>query len=142
MKLEEDIRKYAKAYYEGEAEISDDEFDAMVEKLRASNPESELLKVPGWGYYQSGQKVKHLSPLYTIDEKIKDHATAVEKLRNSHGPTLIQPKYDGISATAYYRNGVRVATINRGDGMEGYNILGLVLLFPFEFRSEPSGRYF
>jgi DNA ligase (NAD+) len=124
MQLEEDIKRYAKSYYEGDAEISDDEFDAMVEKLRASNQESELLKVPGWGYYQSGQKVKHLSPLYTIDEKIKDHSIAVKKLRDSDGPTLIQPKYDGISATAYYRNGVRVATITRGDGIEGYNIEG------------------
>lgn len=49
--LEEKIQKAAQAYYtDGSSELSDDEFDSLIEQLRKENPESPLLKKTGWGY--------------------------------------------------------------------------------------------
>lgn len=47
--LEEDIPKYAKAYYEGKALISDLEFDKLVDRLRKLKPDSAILHTPRMG---------------------------------------------------------------------------------------------
>lgn len=47
--LERDIPKFAKAYYEGTALISDMEFDQLVDRLREIHPNSRILQVPRLG---------------------------------------------------------------------------------------------
>ncbi len=47
--LERDIPMYAKAYYEGSALISDEEFDKLVDRLRELKPNSILLHTPRMG---------------------------------------------------------------------------------------------
>lgn len=49
--LERDIPKFAKAYYEGIALISDMEFDQLVDRLRELKPESKILQIPRMGLY-------------------------------------------------------------------------------------------
>ena len=45
--LEELIKKYQHSYYEGEAEISDEEFDLLWDELKTKDPENPLLKKVG-----------------------------------------------------------------------------------------------
>ena len=45
--LEKQIARYQKSYYDGEAEISDDEFDRLWDELRALDAENPLLKKIG-----------------------------------------------------------------------------------------------
>ena len=66
--LETQIAYYATKYYAGEPEISDEQFDALVDKLRSLNPRSKVLKT-GWGFEVNGDKVKHR---YFPDFKIGD----------------------------------------------------------------------
>ena len=40
--LEEKLIRYSNAYYQGNELISDAEYDALVEKLKKENPNSEL----------------------------------------------------------------------------------------------------
>lgn len=47
--LERDIPKFAKAYYEGSALISDMEFDQLVDRLRQLKPNSKILFIPRLG---------------------------------------------------------------------------------------------
>jgi len=47
--LEQLILKYQNSYYNGEAEISDDEFDLLWDELKVKFPESEVLKKIGTG---------------------------------------------------------------------------------------------
>ena len=42
--LEERIKHYQKAYYDGHEEISDAEFDKLWNELESNYPDSELLK--------------------------------------------------------------------------------------------------
>lgn len=58
IKLEEDIKRYAKAYYEGNAIISDAEFDALVDRLRELNPTSSVLHTPRMGICSNRSKSK------------------------------------------------------------------------------------
>jgi DNA ligase (NAD+) len=46
-KLEADIQRYQASYYNGEAEISDGEFDLLWDELKNLAPESEVLKKVG-----------------------------------------------------------------------------------------------
>lgn len=46
--LERRIQAAAQAYYtDGSSELTDSEWDALVEKLRKENPDYELLKITG-----------------------------------------------------------------------------------------------
>lgn len=56
--LEEDIKRYAKAYYEGNALISDAEFDALVDQLRKLDPTSSVLHTPRMGICSNRNKGK------------------------------------------------------------------------------------
>lgn len=47
--LEKNIPMYAKAYYEGNALISDIEFDKLVDRLREIKPNSIILHTPRMG---------------------------------------------------------------------------------------------
>ena len=48
--LELKIKDAAQKYYtDGSSPLSDEEFDLLVDELKRTNPNSELLKT-GWGY--------------------------------------------------------------------------------------------
>lgn len=49
LELERNIPIYAKAYYEGNAIISDIEFDKLVDRLRELKPNSTILHTPRMG---------------------------------------------------------------------------------------------
>ncbi len=46
-KLEEKILEYKKAYYQGKALVSDEEYDRLEEELRNKNPNSYVLNLVG-----------------------------------------------------------------------------------------------
>ena len=60
--LERTIKENAQKYYtDGSQDLTDEEFDILVDTLKESNPDS-LVLTTGWGYepqYQLGQKCKH-----------------------------------------------------------------------------------
>ena len=47
--LERLIRKYQKSYYDGEAEISDGEFDLLWDELKSLAPDSPVIRGVGGG---------------------------------------------------------------------------------------------
>ena len=60
--LEGEIKKHQNAYYNGEALISDEEFDALWDELKALDPDNPVLKKIG---ADDGNfaKVKHRMPM-------------------------------------------------------------------------------
>ena len=56
--LESQILYYATKYYAGNPEISDDQFDMLVDNLRKLDPNSKVLNT-GWGFEVIDDKVKH-----------------------------------------------------------------------------------
>ena len=119
-KLEEDIKRYAKAYYEGEAKISDYEFDKLTDRLRDLKPDSTVLRTPGWGYEQTGTKVKHKYQIVKSLDKCRTFDEIPERFTNKS--VALSPKLDGLTGVFYYKNGRLIKAITRGNGTEGKDI--------------------
>ena len=117
--LEDKIVYYSTKYYMGEPEISDAEFDGLVDMLRRINPNSSVLKT-GWGFEVVGDKVKHkYSHIGSLD-KTKSYLDIPERFKDK--TVYISPKLDGLSAVAYYENGKLVKGVTRGNGEYGKDI--------------------
>lgn len=121
-KLEKRIQEESQKYYtDGSETVSDEEFDAMVDELKAENPDSPLLKT-GWGYDidadKSGDKVKHRFGEADSLEKCYDESELKPVFRNSEYLDA-SLKIDGISIVMYFKEGILVQAITRGDGVYG-----------------------
>ena len=111
--LEAQIGYYASKYYMGEPEISDEQFDMLVDRLRILDPNSKVLRT-GWGFEVNGDKVKHkYSHIGSLD-KTKTYNDIPMRFKDK--TIFISPKLDGLSAVAYYENGQLVKGVTRGNG--------------------------
>ena len=118
--LERKIERHDYLYWtESDPEISDSDYDKLVEELRTLDPENKLLfkvHTP----VSSDEKVKHLEAMlslrkfYTVEELLK---WLENNCRDENEKILIQPKYDGCSSEL---NNSILST--RGDGYIGENI--------------------
>ena len=116
--LEEKIKHYAQAYYEGHEEISDDEFDSLIESLRALDHNSKILTEIGWGYcVDEKQKVEHIGSTVGSLNKVK-YPEPVDVVGK-----VISSKLDGGSIVLYYQDGVLINALTRGDGSKGMSCL-------------------
>lgn len=134
--LERAIVAHQRAYDAGAPVISDDEFDALVERLRSRSPDSKVLTMVGFAARFPDSAVKH-EPLMLSLGKVYDlpaltkwwKSTNVQGLQRAHGDprtlAVVQPKLDGIAVSLIYRNGVLQNAATRGDGREGDTIRGL-----------------
>jgi len=118
-------------------EISDAEYDRLMEELRAleaehpelASPESPTLRV---GAPPSGKfaKVRHAVPMLSLDNAFtaEDVATFVERIRRFlrlDGEQLVftaEPKIDGLSLSLRYERGELVCGATRGDGTQGEDV--------------------
>lgn len=123
------IKEASQAYYEnGKAIMTDADFDKLVEDLRSVDPDNEILHKPGFGYDTSKvgrREVYHEGKLYTIDLKIKDFEEFkryCKSIKDQGFTQYIQPKFDGISGTVYYKDGKITKVVTRGDGIKGFDI--------------------
>lgn len=117
--LEAKIKYYSEKYYAGQPEISDELFDSLVDQLRTLKPDSKVLTT-GWGFEVNGNKVKHkYSHIGSLD-KCKNYEEIPSRLK--YKKIFISPKLDGLSAVAYYEDGLLVKGITRGNGIEGKDI--------------------
>lgn len=120
-KLEILINYHDELYWDqNNPEISDVEYDKLVEDLRILDPNSHILKKVHSIPVTLSSKVKHAFPMlsldkvYTIEELLK---WCNKVARNENEEFLIQPKLDGCSAEL--SNSI-LGT--RGDGYEGEDI--------------------
>lgn len=114
------MKKCATAYYEGNALITDNEFEILVDTLKIINPNDKYLTTPGWGY-KIKKGIKHIYgkvgtlPYYYKYEEITSLFEENEEL-------IITPKFDGINFVAYFKNGKFNKCATRGNGKVGKNI--------------------
>lgn len=118
--LETYIKDQATKYYsDGTNELEDEEFDALINKLRILNPNSEVLKT-GWGFEVQGNKVKHKYMHIGSLDKAKTFEEIPDRFK--YKKIYISPKLDGLSAVCYYVKGNLVKAITRGNGEYGKDI--------------------
>jgi len=137
--LEDLIQRYQSSYYNGEAEISDGEFDRLWDELKSLSPDSVVLKKIGTGPDVDGfPKAKHLIPMGS-QEKASDPQEFIEwaikmgmenpdkdSLTNKNDRLtkkfIVQYKLDGASLELQYENGKLARAVTRGDGIIGDDI--------------------
>jgi DNA ligase (NAD+) len=122
--LEKLIVKYQKSYYDGEAEISDGEFDLLWDELKSLAPDSPVIKRVGGGAYtvDGFPKAKHLIPMGSQDKAADPGEFTAWVKKTGLKKFLVQYKLDGASLELQYEKGALVRAVTRGDGIIGDEI--------------------
>jgi len=127
--LEGLIQQYQASYYNGEAEISDGEFDLLWDELKALAPDSEVLKKIGTGPDVDGfPEVSHFIPMGSQDKASnpQEFLDWAKKMgMDAQTKTfVVQYKLDGASLELQYEEGRLIRAVTRHDGITGYDIIG------------------
>lgn len=121
--LEDQIRHHNRAYFVLNApEISDPEFDQLVERLRVLKPNSPILTEIGSDLSKTGNKVVHKRPMLSLNKcyNLTDFSDWFAKIK---GSVLAMPKIDGVACSIKYDSkGHLNLAATRGDGEQGEDI--------------------
>lgn len=120
--LESEILKHKNLYYHGKSQISDEDYDALEDRLRSLNPESYVLDIVGPTFFQ-GEKIAHKTKMLSLRKTYK-----IEELLQWRGDEAIVStfKIDGSSCSLIYENGRLELAKTRGDGQFGEKITNKV----------------
>ena len=125
------IKKYQKSYYENEAEISDEEFDALWDELKALDPNHPVLKEVGSDVDFSTQnpdskdgfqKAKHLIPMGSQEKAANPEQFLAWANKHKYPEYLVEYKLDGASLELQYQDGIFTKAVTRGNGEVGDDI--------------------
>jgi DNA ligase (NAD+) len=124
-----------KYYIEDNPEISDLEFDRLIQELldlerqypELVTPDSPTQRVGGQpieGFRQVAHRVPMLSIENTYnEEELREFDSRVRRLLQIDKPRyLVEHKIDGVSASLLYENGRLALALSRGDGNRGDDI--------------------
>jgi DNA ligase (NAD+) len=135
-KLREEVLRHEELYYvHDRPEISDVEYDALVERLRALEeehpefltPDSPTLRVGGRPAEGFAEYV-HRRPMLSLDNSynIEDLRAFDERCRKladgRQFEYVAELKIDGLSLSVHYEGGVLVRGVTRGDGRVGEDV--------------------
>ena len=134
--LSEKLNYYNSRYYQDDvSEVSDQEFDQLLKKLSAlENEFPELKKVDsptqrvGGTITKEFPTVYHRYPMQSLDntyneQELRDFDERVQKLLPEESYEYIcELKFDGISLSFTYEDGILKQGVTRGDGSRGDDI--------------------
>jgi DNA ligase (NAD+) len=135
-KLRDEIRHHDDLYYLQEnPEVSDREYDALMEKLReleskhpelltSDSPTQRVAGRPAEGFPEFVHRVPMLSldNSYSIDE-LRAFDERCRKLAGGESPDYVaELKIDGLSLSVHYEDGMFVRGVTRGDGVRGEDV--------------------
>ena len=136
--LVELLNKYAALYYEEDAPtVSDAEYDALYDELRALE-ESEGYSLKNSPTHRVGgapQKKfassRHLLRLYSLDkckteEELADWCARLVRATGREPELTAEYKFDGLTLNLLYENGELVKAATRGDGVTGEEVTAQV----------------
>lgn len=133
--LENEIKRHDLLYWrEQSPEISDPEYDKMVEELRAIDPDNALFQeMPETaGTIKHEQAMLSLQKAYTMDEVLK---WARSVARNEQEIFRVSPKFDGVACEISPN-----LIVTRGDGYVGEDITRHAPLIDFELQTQEVER--
>lgn len=155
--LKREIAFHDELYYDkNHTMISDLEYDALrreLESLYAEYPEyldqfSDVINQVGYQPNQRFEKVKHLYPMLSLAnafdfDEVGDFIDKIKKFLGFSKDVPIEfccePKIDGLSFSAIFKNGVLYKAATRGDGEWGEDItenIKNVIQFPHRISTE------
>ncbi|MDQ3919299.1 MAG: NAD-dependent DNA ligase LigA [Acidobacteriota bacterium] len=135
-KLREEVLRHEELYYvHDRPEISDAEYDALVERLRLLEEEHPELQTPDSPTLRVGGKPAegfeqyvHRRPMLSLDNSynIEDLRAFDERCRRlADGRAfeyVAELKIDGLSISVHYDDGLLVRGVTRGDGRVGEDV--------------------
>ena len=135
-KLREEIRRHEDLYYlQDDPEISDKEYDELIEKLRQLEdkhpefitPDSPTQRVggrPAEGFpeFVHRRPMLSLDNSYNVDD-LRAFDARCRKLAGGHQIEYVtELKIDGLSLSIHYEDGVFTRGVTRGDGFRGEDV--------------------
>ena len=138
-RLAAELKRHDEAYHRDAApRIDDAEYDALRRRNREiearfpalqrdDSPESRVGAKPREGFAQ----VEHRAPMLSLSnafsrEDVEDFVDRIRRFlsldEDEPVDVVAEPKIDGLSATAHYRDGAFVLGATRGDGAVGENV--------------------
>ena len=138
------LERYNKEYYvKSKPSVADDEYDTVKNDILSLEKKYDFLKsknspsqIVGYKPSKNFKKVAHKVPMLSLS-----NAFSEDDLNNFENRILnflseqknfkifysCEPKIDGISASLFYKNGIFVKGLSRGDGKEGEDITSNLL---------------
>jgi len=114
--------------------ISDYEFDMLLYELQDLEKQYPELVLPfspsqrvGGEISKSFQQVTHKYPMLSLgntysEEEIRDFDNRIRKILGETIEYVCELKFDGVSISLIYHNGILTQAITRGDGIQGDDI--------------------
>ena len=135
-KLREEIQRHEELYYvQDSPEVSDAEYDALLEKLRALELENPELITPesptqrvGGRPAEGFAEVVHRRPMLSLDNsyniaELRAFDQRCQKLADGRKLEYVaELKIDGLSLSLHYDNQILVRGVTRGDGRIGEDV--------------------
>ncbi len=151
--LSELLEKYNHQYYEmNESDVSDYEFDMLMQELRTLeeqypefvSPASPTQRVGGMAQSRF-EKVQHTVQMASLQdvfsfEQVKSFLNKCTEALGNIGYT-VEPKIDGLSVSLEYENGVLTRGSTRGDGFVGEDVtanLKTIRSIPLKLKNAPE----
>lgn len=134
--LTKEINEHNHRYYIlASPSISDYNFDLLLKELEKLEEEYPQYKLPdspsqrvGGGLTKNFNSFRHLRPMLSLNnsyskDELLDFDKQVQKLTGNNEHTyLLELKFDGVSLSLHYENGILVRGVTRGDGSSGDDI--------------------
>ena len=133
--LREQLAHHGHRYYVlDDPEISDADFDALVDELtalEASHPELATPDSPtqrvGGGLAPTFAEVRHRTPMMSLDkttsyDELLAWAKRMERYITGRVDFFCEPKIDGLAVSLLYEGGRLIRAATRGDGEVGEDV--------------------
>jgi len=117
--LEEELKYHDRKYYlENDPEISDQEYDKLVEKYEEMTGESWDVIAPT----PTEASVEHNTHMLSLDNTYDEDELDKFIMDTDADEYVVEPKIDGIGISIYYEDGRLQYVATRGDGEVGEDI--------------------
>ena len=154
--LRSEIERHNALYYQKSTpEISDFEFDKLLERLKALESEHPELTTPDSPTQRVGGKAEslrpfvHTVPLMSLDnsydlDELKAFVGRCERLADGRRVDYVaELKIDGLSVAIHYDDGLLTAAATRGDGFRGDEVtqnVKTIRTVPLRLKSDGKGH--
>ena len=154
--LRAEIERHNELYYQQSApEISDFEFDQLLERLKKLECERPELVTPDSPTQRVGGKADslrpfvHTVPLMSLDnsydlDELKAFVERCERLADGRKVDFVaELKIDGLSVALHYEDGLLAAGATRGDGVRGDEVtqnVKTIRRIPLRLKSDGKGH--
>ena len=138
-------------YIQNKSEISDYDFDMLLEKLQkleVENPEFAFDYSPskrvGGDITKKTEAITHRYPMLSLsntysEEEIIDWENRIKKMVSGDISYVCELKYDGVAIGIHYQDGIIRQALTRGDGTKGENVttnVKTIKTIPLQLRND------